>query len=248
MGGRQNLGEWRFLGTWHVSPCPVVLLAVVWWLCNLLFRSSSICSSTLGVVFPGFSRLCHHLGCYACEMCPFEHISDKQESPVMSWCCNKENKWKALFLETKSKRRFEFYTSFSLCLFCLLLPTCLLHESECGLPQGALVNLSVPVSVSVSNKGLCSSTREHSEHHMGRNEGHFIEVFSYQGMKSLQMTQLTQITNMLSSNVYMLLPALLVDICYRRLFTIYLQFPTFITITHIHTCITLGRGMEEYIS
>lgn len=43
------------------------------------------------------------------------------------------------------------------------------------------MNLSVPVSVSVSNKGLCSSTREHSEHHMGRNEGYFTEVFSLSG-------------------------------------------------------------------
>lgn len=174
-------------------------------------------------------------------MCPFEHISDKQESPVMSWCCNKENKWKALFLETKSKRRFEFYTSFSLSF---LSPVTYLPVTWIWMwPASRRSCESVCPCVCVSPTKGCPLLLESTVSiTWGGTRGTLQKSSVCQGMKSLQMTQLTQITTMLSSNVYMLLLTLLVDICYRRLFTIYLQFPTFITITHIHACITLGQG------
>lgn len=67
---------------------------------------------------------------------------------------------------------------------------------------------------------------------------------------SLHLTQLTQTANTqrLSGNVHRLSLTFMADIHFIRLLSTHLLFPAFITITYIHTWVTLGCMEEKKIS
>lgn len=143
----------------------------------------------------------------------------------------------------------------------MLFPVCLLYESESLLS----LNPCLCPLLSKTRYFLCmcvcmSLTKEfpwiywqHRKHPRGRYDIYFAKVFERllheTRLPDLNWPQMTQMTNkqMISSNMWTLLPESKVDTHFISFLSTYLLFTEFITIAHIHTYVWKFKVSEKYL-